>query len=44
MKFEDLAVMTVHITGLMRGVIASILAGSFDMSEIFSDSVFAVIV
>jgi hypothetical protein len=30
--------MTVHITGLMRGVMSSILVASSDMSEIFCDS------
>jgi len=36
--------MAVHITGLMWDVMACILVALFDMSEIFSDSVFAVIV
>jgi hypothetical protein len=44
MRFEVLAAMTVHITDLMRGVMASILVACFDMSEVFSDSVFTVIV
>jgi len=45
-RFEGLVAMTVHIIGLMWGVMASILVGSFDMSDvhIFSDSVLAVTV
>ena len=44
MRFEVLAAMTVHITDLMRCVMASILVACFDISEVFSDSISTVIV